>query len=521
MIMRMISIVLAIGMLLCMMPATALATEIADSGLTDEAGNAQFTGTPPSVDYRIIEIVEGEATATEIAAFARTASRSFNNQAPADVDTVEEKVDWIADQCRAAGKTDQWDIALWLHDWLIYNANYDYTYTYYHANGVLLMGKGVCQSYAEAYQLLLNEFSIENQIVSSYEMNHAWNLVKINGQWCHVDCTWDDPNEGGFENHEYFGLDDALMSRDHVWPTSRYPACTSKENVYYVHTGSNVAFSAEEMELLFHKLLSAKTPEFECYYMGSDPDYNLFMAYNEWENTYRWKYGISWTYLMGSPSYIRVEVEYSEPWEKPDDFEENHTHSYTSTVTAPTCAEQGYTSYTCLCGDSYVDNFVEATGNHSYTDYKDTTCNVCGYTRQVKPGLVPVYRLYNPYTQEHLLTSGEAEKTHLLSIGWSLDGVAWNAPEEGAPVYRLYNPYDDWHTYTTSQEEMELMVAAGWTVDGAVSCSAAKENGRPIYRLFNPYVKTNFHLFTAGEDEKNLLVNAGWILEGVAWSAVK
>ncbi len=41
-------------------------------------------------------------------------------------------------------------------------------------------------------------------------------------------------------------------------------------------------------------------------------------------------------------------------------------HKYESLVTAPTCTKQGYTTYTCECGDSYIDDFVNATG-HNYT----------------------------------------------------------------------------------------------------------------------------------------------------------
>jgi len=40
-------------------------------------------------------------------------------------------------------------------------------------------------------------------------------------------------------------------------------------------------------------------------------------------------------------------------------------HDYEAEVTAPTCTEGGYTTYTCQCGDSYVDNYVNATG-HTY-----------------------------------------------------------------------------------------------------------------------------------------------------------
>lgn len=132
---------------------------------------------------------------------------------------------------------------------------------------------------------------------------------------------------------------------------------------------------------------------------------------------------------------------------------------------------------------------------------------------------VPVYRLYNPYTNEHLLTSDKAERDFLLEIGWTLDGIAWNAPESGLPVYRLYNPYDDWHTYSVNHEEIEILTALGWTVDGVVTVSAPAENGRPIYRLFNPYEQRNYHLFTADPAERDFLVSLGWKLDGVAWYA--
>ena len=54
-----------------------------------------------------------------------------------------------------------------------------------------------------------------------------------------------------------------------------------------------------------------------------------------------------------------------------------HTHSYTETVTPPTCVNEGYTTYTCTsCGDTYRDNYTPATGVH--TDGKgDGFCDTC------------------------------------------------------------------------------------------------------------------------------------------------
>ena len=55
---------------------------------------------------------------------------------------------------------------------------------------------------------------------------------------------------------------------------------------------------------------------------------------------------------------------------------EGHSHTYTSTVTAPTCTEQGYTTHTCSCGDWYRDNFTNALG-HSYGAWEQNKAPTC------------------------------------------------------------------------------------------------------------------------------------------------
>lgn len=63
-------------------------------------------------------------------------------------------------------------------------------------------------------------------------------------------------------------------------------------------------------------------------------------------------------------------------------YEGPHTHGYEANVTAPTCTETGFTTYTCdICGDSYVADETEALG-HSYDDGVVTapTCTAKGYT---------------------------------------------------------------------------------------------------------------------------------------------
>ena len=57
-------------------------------------------------------------------------------------------------------------------------------------------------------------------------------------------------------------------------------------------------------------------------------------------------------------------------------------HEYNAVVTAPTCTEQGYTTYTCECGDSYVENYVDALGhtpaNAVEENYVAPTCTENG-----------------------------------------------------------------------------------------------------------------------------------------------
>ncbi|MBQ3202464.1 MAG: hypothetical protein IJB36_02345, partial [Clostridia bacterium] len=67
-------------------------------------------------------------------------------------------------------------------------------------------------------------------------------------------------------------------------------------------------------------------------------------------------------------------------------------HAYEGEVsTAATCGKDGAMTYTCsICGHSYTEA-IPATGKHTYDDEYDATCNVCGDVREVpeKPPVTP------------------------------------------------------------------------------------------------------------------------------------
>lgn len=134
-----------------------------------------------------------------------------------------DKVKEVVDGCRAEAQ-DPYSQARWLHDYLARSALYDFGYTLYDPHGVLLLGTGVCQSFALAYQKLLTEMGIPNRYVTGIgrggrDMDfHAWNLVQIDGNWYHVDVTWDE--RGG---HLYFLKSDNYMKKTHSWAYDLYP----------------------------------------------------------------------------------------------------------------------------------------------------------------------------------------------------------------------------------------------------------------------------------------------------------
>ncbi len=135
-----------------------------------------------------------------------------------DAATVVGKVNQIISETITPGMS-EYAKAKVLHDWLIFNANYDYSYTYSGPEGVLLHGTGVCDSYARAYQKLLTAAGLQSIIVTGFGNGgyHGWNLVRVDGKWYHVDCTWDDPGRGGDERWAYFLLTDEQMAVDHDW----------------------------------------------------------------------------------------------------------------------------------------------------------------------------------------------------------------------------------------------------------------------------------------------------------------
>lgn len=76
--------------------------------------------------------------------------------------------------------------------------DYDYNDKNWKWTEMLKTGKGICHAYAEALVAMCTIAGIPCEYVVSKDMDHAWNRIRLNGNWYWVDVTWDDvePGEG-------------------------------------------------------------------------------------------------------------------------------------------------------------------------------------------------------------------------------------------------------------------------------------------------------------------------------------
>lgn len=131
-----------------------------------------------------------------------------------------------------------------IHDYLVENIRYDsdslsllpvYSTDPDNDNpyGALVNGRAICRGYATSFQLLMDLAGIECITVEG-EANadreeHAWNMVRLDGDWYCVDVTWDDPTVSGLmlsdsTAHRYFNVTSEYMrSTNHFWDTEIVP----------------------------------------------------------------------------------------------------------------------------------------------------------------------------------------------------------------------------------------------------------------------------------------------------------
>lgn len=98
--------------------------------------------------------------------------------------------------------------------------------------GALVNRKAICLGYASAFQLLMDMSGVECITVVgaafSSQEDHAWNMVRLDGDWYCVDVTWD---MGLPEKYWcYFNVtSDYMAATDHQWHYASVPEATAMD----------------------------------------------------------------------------------------------------------------------------------------------------------------------------------------------------------------------------------------------------------------------------------------------------
>lgn len=119
---------------------------------------------------------------------------------------------------------------------------------YHTIYGTFVEKQAVCDGFAKAMQILLDRIDIDTMFVTGMigSVPHAWNLVKIDDEWYHLDLTSDKyvKEDNGTTKtvvHTYFNVTDASILRSHTIDNKELnPVANATKNNYYIKTNSYI-----------------------------------------------------------------------------------------------------------------------------------------------------------------------------------------------------------------------------------------------------------------------------------------
>ena len=182
---------------------------------------------------------------------------------------------------RPAAKFSEWDKEKYIHDFICENIRYDKLKKPYSHEiiGPLGHGVGVCEGIAKSVKILCDALGVwcviaicGNNPEKGIKYRHTWNIVRINGQYYHLDATFDNTlgrNEDDSVSirYDYFNLDDKNIFRDHEPLIAPAPACPDGCHSYY----REKKLSFTKIEDVYKRALQAarKGREFTFHWRGS------------------------------------------------------------------------------------------------------------------------------------------------------------------------------------------------------------------------------------------------------------
>ena len=145
--------------------------------------------------------------------------------------------------------------------------------------GLINDGEGVCEAYAQTFNLLGKMSGLDIQCITGKMegVSHMWNIIKLDGEYYHIDVTSDDPtpDDGSRLLYTNFNLNDDQIAKQHTWDKNQFPKCTATKYNYYDYYGL-VATNYSQLKTIVENALAnnQKTITFETrnYILNSSDD---------------------------------------------------------------------------------------------------------------------------------------------------------------------------------------------------------------------------------------------------------
>ena len=247
----------------------------------------EITGDDYAKVYCILEKQEGGIFCLGSSYFVSDKMREANMIYRSDRDTFDTRADELNEVknriiANMPESTDDYDKVKYIHDYITENCSYltgmddSYNSTAY---GCLVEKKANCEGYSKAFNLLASEAGLRSVVVigrTDKDENHAWNQVRVNGEWYNIDVTWDDGDDENAPRMLYFLRSDDSFGMTHFPADNNFIpfTCDAVKDNYYVRTDL-LANSVEEAEEILRKRLRDGHEEIEILFADPD-DYDAF-----------------------------------------------------------------------------------------------------------------------------------------------------------------------------------------------------------------------------------------------------
>lgn len=200
------------------------------------------------------------------------------NDLEVQMSKVEDEIDKLVEKVIGMEKI---DAEIYLHDELASMTTYyeyenieDVPLNQHSIYGALIEKSAVCDGFAKAMQLLLQRIGMESILVSGTleGSSHAWNMVKLNDKWYHLDVTsnksiHNQESDSRHTIHSYFNITTKQILQTHsIDAIETLPQADSTDYDYYRYTNQYIAKTdifATKLEQILSKNTNPYLVEFK------------------------------------------------------------------------------------------------------------------------------------------------------------------------------------------------------------------------------------------------------------------